>query len=132
MIVAGLAVGCAGHASGGQSPEAFKNAAERFFHDVRWRDYTSATEAIVPEKQDAFSRARRLGHDDKALEITDYELEQMKLAPDALSGQVIVNLSWTRIPSVTVKSAQIETDFVYRDGKWRVLRMDGGPFEDLR
>jgi hypothetical protein len=123
---------CAGTHSGGQSPEALKKAAQRFFHDVRWRDFASAAAQLVPEKQDAFSRARRHAHDDKDLSITEYDLEEVKLAPDALSGQAIVSLSWVRIPSVTVESAEIETDFVYQDGQWRVARMDGGPFEDLR
>jgi hypothetical protein len=126
-----LLVACAGHTSGGQSPEALKTAAEHFFQDVRWKDYTGATGVIVAEKQDAFAKARRVGHDSRELEITDYDLESIKIAPDALSGQAVVNLSWMRLPSVTVKTAEIGTDFVYRNGQWRVLRMDGGPFADL-
>jgi hypothetical protein len=123
---------CAGAQSGGQSPDALKKAAQRFFHDIRWKDFASAASQLVPEKQDAFSRARRHAHDEKDLSITEYDLHEIKLAPDALSGQAIVSLSWVRIPSVTVESAEVETDFVYQDGQWRVKRMDGGPFEDLR
>lgn len=123
---------CAGQNAGGQSPEALKKAAETFFRQVRWRDYTGAADSIVPEKRDAFSRARRTHHDERDLEITDYDLEQIQLAPDALSGSAVTNLGWTRLPSVTVQSAEVGTDFVYRDGRWLVLRMDGGPFEDLR
>lgn len=123
---------CAGQHAAGQSPEALKKAAETFFRQVRWRDYTGASELVVPEKRDAFSKARRTHHDERDLEITDYDLEQVKVAPDALTGEVVTSMSWTRLPSVTVQSAEVGTDFVYRDGRWLVLRMDGGPFEELR
>lgn len=123
---------CAGHTSGDQSPEGLKTAAERFFRSIRWRDFTGAADQIVPAKRDAFEHARRVQHDERDLEITDYEIERITLSDDTLSGKAIANLSWMRIPSVTVKTDEVETDFVFQDGHWRVKSMDGGPFEELR
>lgn len=123
---------CAGKTPGSGSPEGLKTAAEHFFRAVRWRDFTRASDLVVPAKRDVFERARRLSHDERDLDITDYDIERITLSDDTLSGKVIANLSWVRIPSVTVQTAETETDLVFQDGHWRVQSMDSGPFPELR
>jgi hypothetical protein len=110
---------------------ALKKAAHQYLISVRWSDWMSASQLIVPEKRDAFMHARRKGHDERDLSISDFEIEEVKMAPDTLSGEVTAELNYTRLPSVTVKTEDTTLFLIWRDGRWLVDHEVGGPFPDL-
>ena len=124
-------LGCA-HAQKGDRPTEMKKAAQHYLTAVRWNDWASASQLIVPERRDAFMAARRKGRDERDLTVSDFELEQLKMAPDALSGRVEAEISYTRLPSVSVKTEDTTLFLVFRNGNWYVDHEIGGPFPDLK
>ena len=109
-----------------------KKAAHQYLISVRWSDWTSASQLLVPERRDAFMTARRKGHDERDLSISDFEIEEVKMAPDTSSGQVTAELNYTRLPSVSVKTEDTTLFLIWRDGRWLVDHEVGGPFPDLK
>jgi hypothetical protein len=102
-------------------------AAEEFFKRVRWRDWHGAAELVVPERRGPFEKARLRDHDDKDLQITDYDLVELR----PLSGgrvQVVAKLSWIRLPSVTEKTETTTSVLVPFGSVWFVAQQDEGPF----
>ena len=108
--------------------ETLKSAVETFHQRIRWRDYRGASELVLPERRDRFLAARAAHHDDKDLSVTDYQLEDMRLAPDGLSAAVASKVGWVRLPSVSEASDLITSEWVFRAGAWYLARQDLGPF----
>jgi hypothetical protein len=102
-------------------------AAAEFFKRVRWRDWHGAAELVVPERRGPFEKARLRDHDDKDLQITDYELVELRALP-AGRVQVIAKLSWIRLPSVTEKTETTTSLLVSLGNAWFVAQQDVGPF----
>lgn len=120
-------LGCA-HGPPAGSVETLKPAVDTFFKRVRWRDYRGAAELLVPERRAAFEHARMANHDERDLEITDYELQDLRMTPGGRRATAVVRVSWTRLPSVSVSTETISSEFVFRDGTWWLARQDVGPF----
>lgn len=114
-----------------EGPNAMRKAAEEFMQRVRWKDFAGAAEMLVPARREHFVSDRRKAHDERDLSILDYDLEELKMAPDAMSGQIDASISYSKLPSVSVKNDDISLFFVFRDGHWFVDRMVGGPFPEL-
>lgn len=108
--------------------EALKPAATTFHQRLRWGDYRGAAELIVEERRDPFLAARTASNDEKDLEITEYELEDARLAPDGLTATVLSKVSWMRLPSVTVEEKLMRTAFEWRAKSWFVVSVENGPF----
>ncbi|MFN0062135.1 MAG: hypothetical protein ACKVPX_06440 [Myxococcaceae bacterium] len=119
--------GCA-HLSGGGPSADIKAAADEFHKRARWRDFIGVSELVVSEKREAFEDARRIGEDDRDLTITDYEVLDVRAAPDGDSGRVVSRVQWLRLPSPTERTAQVRTELVKREGAWFVKSQDDGPF----
>lgn len=130
MWVAFLLAGCAGIKKG--EIEDLKPAVEAFHQRVRWKDFRGAADLLISERQSAFIKARSKLNDDRDLFITNFELEDARLAPDLLTATAVTRLSWYRLPSSTEKTATVTSVFVWRDGVWQLESQDEGPFEDLR
>ena len=64
----------------GPDPETLKPAIEAFHRSARWRDFRGTADLIVPERRTAFIKARSASKDEKDLFITDYQLEDARLA----------------------------------------------------
>ena len=109
-------------------PDLLKPTLEAFHSRARWKDYRGAAELLVPEKRDAFEKARKANHDDKDLAITDFSLEDAKIAPDRMSATAVSKVSWYRLPSASEQTATITTKMVWREQKWMVAWQDDGPF----
>lgn len=114
-------------------PELLKSTLESFHSRARWKDFRGAAELLVPERRDAFEKARRAGNDEKDLSISDFQLEDARLAPDALSATAVSRMSWFRLPSASEQSATLTSHLVWRDGRWLIDWQDAGPFaEELK
>src|SRR5262245_8802487 len=74
--------------------ETLKPAAEAFHQSIRWRDFKAASGMIVPERRTAFDSARRAMKDEKDLTISDYQLDELKVAPNGEKGWVTSHVSW--------------------------------------
>ena len=61
-----------------------KPTIEAFHQAARWKDFQAIGELLVPEKKDAFMNAGKDLKDEKNLYITDYELQDAKVALDLL------------------------------------------------
>lgn len=129
LVLAAAFLACA-HGRVGGDPETARKTAELFHHRSRWKDYGGAALLIVPEKRKAFDDARRLLHDERDLNISDYQLDEISLSEDAASARVVSKIDWYRLPSVTNHEDTVVTDFVYRGGAWMIARQTGGPFSD--
>ena len=121
-----LSAGCA-HTPKPGSLELLKPAAETFHQRVRWKDFRGAAELLVPERRKAFEDARKRLNDDRDLQIMDYELEDARLA-DRDRAVVVSRLSWSRLPSLTVNTDTVTSEFVWFNGTWFLARQDAGPF----
>ncbi|MEN9797135.1 MAG: hypothetical protein RL653_831 [Pseudomonadota bacterium] len=129
-LLLALAAGCA-HTQRADSSRALKQAAEGFHHRIRWGDFRSAAEYLVPDRRRPFSEARERGQDERDLSFSDYELEQLTLAEDGLSADVVSRLRWTRLPSLVEKSETVHSHFVLLRGQWLLAEQDKGPFTDV-
>jgi hypothetical protein len=112
--------------------EELKPAVEAFHQRVRWKDFRAAAELMVPEHRDAFIKARAKLKDEKDLFVTDFQLEDAKLAPDRNVALAVSKLSWYRLPSMTETTATVTSTFVWRENQWMLECQDDGPFDDLR
>ncbi len=113
--------------------ESLRHAADTFHQRARWRDFRGAAELVIPERRLAFEKARQASRDDKDLTITDYQLEDARLSPDATRAIVVSRVNWIRLPSVTEETALITSELVWRGGTWFIARQDAGPFaEELK
>ena len=122
--------GCA-HAQRTEATAGLKRTAEQFHQRVRWKDFRSASELLVPGRRRPFADARDRGQDERNLAISDYELEQLTLAEDGLSGTVVSRMSWTRLPSLAEQSEVVRSEFVLLHGQWLLAEQDKGPFADV-
>ncbi len=113
-------------------PELIKPTVEKFHQRARWKDFRGAAELIVEERQAAFIKARLKLDDDRDLFITNFDLEDAKVAPDLMSATVVSKISWYRMPSNVEKTAVVTSVFVWRNEAWILESQDDGPFEDLK
>lgn len=112
--------------------EELKPAIEAFHQRARWKDFRGASDLIVDERRGAFVKERLKLKDDQDLFITNFELEDAKVATDMLSASVVTKISWYRLPSSTEKTAIVTNVFVWRESAWLLESQDDGPFEDLK
>lgn len=112
--------------------EALKPAVETLHQRMRWKDFRGAAELMVEERQEAFLKARVKLKDEQDLYITNFELEDAKLAPDTLTAKAYTKLSWYRLPSTAEKTALVTNQFVWRNGGWLLESQDDGPFDELK
>src|SRR5437868_3482545 len=99
-----LALASCAHVPKSGGIETLKPAADTFHQRIRWRDYRGAAELLVPERREAFGKARAEKHDDKDLTISDYQLEDARLFGDGDRALVVSRISWVRLPSVSENS----------------------------
>jgi len=99
---------------------------------VRWKDFVGAGELVVPERRESFERARKANHDARDLSIMEYELEDIRIQ-DRSRAVVVSRMSWMRLPSVSVTTDVVTSEFVAINGTWFLARQDAGPFvEELK
>lgn len=121
--------GCA-HQQRASAVESLKHSAETFHKRVRWKDYRSASDLIIPERREAFLVAREQLNDEKDLSITDFDLEELTMAEDRKSARVVSRISWMRLPSLSEKAETVRSDFYFVNGEWLLGSQDRGPFAD--
>ena len=112
--------------------EDLKPAIRALHQSFRWKDFRGAAEMMVEEQREAFVKARTKDKDDEDLFITNFELEDAKIAPDMLSAKAFTRISWYRLPSATEKTATVTSVFVWREGVWQLESQEDGPFDDLK
>ena len=108
-----------------------KPAVEAFHRAVRWKDYRGAADMIVPERREAFLKARKQLKDERDLYISDFQLEDAKVSKAGIATAVS-HMSWYRLPSATESTVTITSIFVWRNNVWILESQDDGPFEDLK
>ena len=112
--------------------EELKPAVEAFHQRVRWKDFRGAAELIVPERRDGFVKGRSKLNDDRDLFITDFQLEDAQVLPDAQLARVVSQMSWYRLPSTSEKNVTLTSVYAWREGHWMLESQDEGPFDELR
>lgn len=122
--------GCATLPKG--DPEELKPAVETFHQRARWKDFRGAAEFIVRERRGPFIKERSRLNDDRDLFITNFELEDAKIADDTVTAEVVTKISWYRLPSTSEQTKTVTNVFVWRDGAWQLESQDDGPFEDMK
>jgi hypothetical protein len=122
-----LVAACA-HSPPRGDASSLKKAAEAFHQRVRWKDLAGAIELLVPERRQPFEDGYRARRDEHDLSITDYELEDLRVAADGQSAVVVSRLSWMRLPSVSVETETVRSSYVFRHGAWWLEQQDRGPF----
>ena len=129
LVLSGL-LGCATVPKG--DPELLKPSVETFHQRVRWTDFRGAAELLVEEKRRAFFTARAKLNDDRDLFISNFEIEDAKVALDMLSADAVTKISWYRLPSTTEITTVTTSRFVWRNESWMLEAQDEGPFEELK
>jgi hypothetical protein len=128
-LLLGVAVsffGCATVPKG--DVDELKPSIEAFHKCARWKDFQCVANMLVPTKKDAFLKAREKLIDERDLSITDYELEEAKVAPDRLKASAVSHIKWFRLPSNKEENSTVTSNWVWLDSAWRLDSQDGGPF----
>ncbi|AFE04413.1 hypothetical protein COCOR_01975 [Corallococcus coralloides DSM 2259] len=128
LMVALVLGGACAHTPPKSDLEALKPAVEGFHKNLRWRNYRTVSTFLVPEERQDFDRKRRELNDDRDLTVTDYEIEDVKLAEDGRHATVQSRIQWMRLPSVTEQNDTVTSEFVFRDGVWLLEKQQSGPF----
>ena len=128
LLVALLGGACA-HTPKSTGMEGLKPIVEQFHQRVRWKDFRGAARHLVPERREAFLKARRELQDDRDLSITDFEVLEVTQSEDGMRATVTTRLQWMRLPSATEQTATVTLEFVFQHGTWLVERMLDGPFD---
>ena len=124
-----LAMVCATTKKG--DADALKPTLEVFHGEMRWKNYRSLSQLIVPEKRDGFMKASLARNDEKNLFVTDYTLEDCRLnVPDQTTAVCISKVSWYRLPSASEKTVTVATTLSWQGGQWLVDRQSDGPFAE--
>ena len=110
-----------------------KPTIEAFHKCARWKDFQCIANMLVPEKRDAFLKARTTLKDERDLSVTDYELEEAKVSPDRLKAAAISHIRWFRLPSTSEENSTVTSNWIWQEKTWRLDSQDGGPFaSDLK
>lgn len=128
LLVLTLGGACA-HTKKKSDLETLRPVVENFHKRVRWKDYRFAARYIVPERRQDFERALRERKDERDLDITDYDIEEVQFVEEGQRAIVTSRFKWTRLPSVTEQSETVTSEFIYRDGTWLLEKQEGGPFD---
>ncbi len=129
-IVCCVATGCATTGNKGDV-DALKPTLELFHGEMRWKNYRTLAQQIVPEKRVAFSKASEDRDDEKNLFVTDFQLEDCALnATDQTLAVCMSKISWYRLPSATEKTVSVATTLKWQGGQWLVDRQSDGPFAE--
>jgi len=128
LLLALLGGACA-HTPKSTGMEGLKPIVEQFNQRIRWKDFRGAARHIVPERREAFLKARRDMNDERDLSITDFEVLEVTQSPDGLRATVTTRFQWMRLPSATEQTATVSSEFVFQNGTWQLERMLDGPFE---
>lgn len=110
--------------------EGLKKAIDTFDQRVRWKDFRGAMQMLVPERREGFDEGRRAKNDEKDSSVTEIETEDAQMAPDGSRAIVLSRYSWMRLPSTSVKSERVTSEWVFLGGTWYLARQVGGPFEE--
>ncbi|MGV3625061.1 MAG: hypothetical protein ACO1OB_29850 [Archangium sp.] len=129
-FLAVFSIGCATLPKG--DPEELKPAVEAFHQRARWKDFRGAADLLTPDRRGPFIKERSKMNDDKDLFITNFELEDAKIAPDTVTAEVVTKISWYRLPSTSEQTKTVTNVFVWRDSAWLLESQDEGPFEELK
>jgi hypothetical protein len=111
--------------------EHLRTEAEAFHHRIRWKDFQGASAFLIPSRQREFLQAREQHHDEKNLSISDYQLEEAQVLNDSTQAVLVSRMYWLRLPDLSEKSGLVTTHFVFKNQRWWVTQMEGGPFEEL-
>ncbi|QSQ18261.1 hypothetical protein JY572_15515 [Myxococcus landrumensis] len=125
-----LALGGCATLSKKSNLEELKPVVESFHKVIRWKDFRTAARFVVPERRQAFTRARLALQDERDLSISDYEIEEVVMSEDGTRALVQSRIQWMRLPSATEHTSVVSSEFVYKDGAWLLERQDTGPFAD--
>lgn len=128
LVLLTLGVGCA-HTKKTADLETLRPVVESFHQRVRWKDYRVAARYVVPERRQEFERAIREHHDERDLDITEYDIEGLEMVEDGHRAIVTSRFQWTRLPSLSVQKDTVTSEFIYRDGTWLLEKQQGGPFD---
>jgi hypothetical protein len=130
LLVALLGGACA-HTPQSSGLEGLRPVVEDFHKRIRWKDFRGAARHVVPERREAFLRARAELHDERDLSITDFEVLDAQLAPDGMRAAVTTRIQWMRLPSASEQTATMTEEYVYaqQEKTWQLERMLDGPFE---
>ncbi|RKH09132.1 hypothetical protein D7X74_30170 [Corallococcus sp. CA047B] len=120
--------GACAHTPPAGDPETLRPAVEGFHKNLRWRNYRALSGFLVPEERQDFERKRRELHDERDLTVTDYEIEDVKLADDGKRATVHSRIQWMRLPSASEQTESVTSEFVFRDGVWLLEKQQSGPF----
>lgn len=105
-----------------------KPTIEAFHQAARWKDFQTIGDLVVPEKKDAFLKARRDMKDEKDLFITDYELQDATVSEDRLRASAVSHIKWYRLPSTSEEDSTVRSNWIWKEKAWKLDSQDGGPF----
>jgi hypothetical protein len=129
LVSALLLASACSHSVFETSANQLKTDSEDFQKSLRFQDYGGAAQLVVPTKRQAFLAARRKEAND--LTITDVEVLDVQMAPDAMHAVVTSRMRWVKLPSPSELTADIHESWVFNGTAWLVVTVAGGPFPEL-
>lgn len=129
-LVACLALGGCSR-FGKPTTEELERTSKAFHQHLRWKNFRTAAQYLVPERQAKFLLERERLKDEKDLTVTDFRLDDAAMTADG-RATAHSRISWFRLPSVSEQSDAVATNFIWHEKTWWVVSQEGGPFTDLQ
>lgn len=116
LALSGLGLGCGPRDRGIDLKEAVRTYNQR----LRWNAFEQASTFIAAEKRAEWLASRSSGA--AGLHITDIQIVRLqKPDPDEQTVEVLVALSWYRMPDTTVQRAVWAQVWQEHEARWRIV-----------
>jgi hypothetical protein len=129
-FLASALVSCAALGStfggGGQKKdtEALTASVEAFNNAIRWEEYRAASALLAPSKRDEFwDLTDKI---QKYIRIMDFEIRDVNLGEDELSGKAVLRYRYYSPNNPTIKTKMVHQKFRFleKEKAWQITRHD--------
>lgn len=108
------------------SDEEARNQASLYLKALRWEGPRASAALLAPELQREYLDAIKAQKLEERLKITEYDPKDLaRVGKDQVT--LVADLSWYFEPDVTVHHEEVTLHLLFRDGRWMISGIDGGP-----
>jgi hypothetical protein len=100
-----------------------------YFKSMRWQDLRGSTQMVESEQRSVYQSHVDDEHLEDHLKVTEYELRDVSCNPNGLNAEASADLSWYVEPSVTLKHEVVTLHLTWRNSRWMIASIHGGPIE---
>jgi hypothetical protein len=132
VLVALLAVGCAGMTQMKLNEDGLREAVVKFNDALRWRDYQQAIVWVAPTQQEDFWRQTEILQEN--FRIVDYQVQRLQFDASSASGSVTLRYRFYKVQNPQVQSQNVQQRWQYFEqaSNWRIVQSGLATLEEGR